>query len=197
MMLAACSHASPQGTPKRLNDCGNLLNDSRTAILAAERIRLSRPEDAYRRFAVLDTLHDVTLGLRGNAKSGFLEIVATLEAVCGRPMADRMTIYDQWAQLLRDRTVDAVLTKRPSCRKWLVSAIRYDIALNMDAVSNLTTRFGIRDPDVRHIDALLNTWAKQEGIAIAPLADKAKSEDYLNSSAQTYDQASATSPADC
>ncbi len=147
-------------------------------------------KNAFRRYTKLQSL-----GPSGSMN--VLDLLSGLENVCGDAVAGRIIVYGAWARLLRDQADDAVLSKRPACRRWFASAVHYDIALNADSVSSLLSGFGPRDADVRHISALLSGWAKRQHMTLPPLSDNGKIEKYLSSNERAYDVASATSPADC
>ena len=194
---AACSPGTSARPYAGQESCAKILADERGVLSATERIPPTTPSNGYRRYATLDSPRDVTLGIRGtSAGAGLLEIYAAFESSCGRPAADRMLIYDAWAQLLRDQALEAVQLHRPGCQVWSRAGARYDIALDAEALRSLITRFGSNDPDVSHIASLLKAWAKQWGVKL-PGPTAAQLDRFISTYARVYDAASSKAPAIC
>ncbi len=195
---AACTPGSSTRPAADPDSCAKILANERGVLAAAERITPTTPSNGYRRYATLDSPRDVTLGIRGtSAGAGLLEIYAAFESSCGRPAADRMLIYDTWAQVLRDQALEAVQLQRPGCRVWSRAGARYDIALDAEALRSLMTRFGSTDPDVSHIESLLKAWARRWGVELPGPVTALQLDRFISSYGRVYDSASSKAPASC
>ncbi len=108
-----------------------------------------------------------------------------------------MLIFDAWAQLLRDQALEAVQVQRPACQVWSRAGTRYDIALDVEALRSLMTRFGSNDPDVSHIASLLKAWARQRDVRLPGPLTAAQLDKFIRSYERVYDSASLEAPANC
>jgi len=143
--------------------CSGLLSDARNNLLNAESYPPTSFANMQQRWAYLSILinlpdpevKDVSVDPSG--RWGFL-------ANCTRPAVDRFTIYYEWNDILADQATAALIAQDRKCPQWTEAITRYKIATHAANVAQLISRFGNHDRDVRHLAALVSSWALARGM---------------------------------
>lgn len=145
----------------------------------------------------LGTLGDLPVSPGHLGDRNNVEIFAAIQVLCGQAVADRLVVYDAWIQILMAQAADAVVKSAPKCRAWRRLAAERDIFVSAATISQMLSRYGSRDPDVRHMSLLLTNWAKQQHVRLPALTAGSEIESRLEALEPKYDSAANASTAVC
>jgi hypothetical protein len=185
--------------PVAPDSCKGALSLLRAAIVDSERYPPTSIQNAYRRYQDLNGRYQriATELYWSYIPFPLREVGAQISDQCGSAVEYRFSIYDAWSAVLTNQTDAFLLLADRNCTTLSRSLIRYDIADDATAIAPLAARFGLRDPDIRHVDGLLRSWAAHYQMTLPTLASVGQIERLRSHYLRIYDQAKTASRGAC